>query len=221
MKSGELKLGYYTSAVVSFVIPVLVAIGVSLLVYFKATSSGRNGWKWVAIFLGAVFILPFAIGALGYLLGLGVLAYLFIAAAPEYKHKQKATQKPAQLGWADKFPQAKYKFCKKGYGIAVDVEGEMLHLKALEKEMSYPFSSVRNWESNIATGGGMYGGGAYGVGHNLRRNIENKHNTGLFITVKDIENPKWKIEFPGSERELEREFARWMEILNQCINKDL
>ena len=219
MKSGELKLGYYTSAAVSFVLPVLVAIGLSFLVYFKANSTGRNGWKWVAIFLGAVLILPFAIGALGYLLGLGVLGYLFFAAAPE--NRQKPTNKPTELGWAEKFPQAKYKFYKKGYGIAIDLEGETLHLKELAREMSYPFSSVRDWKSNIATGGMVLGGGAFGAGQRIRQGIENKRDTGLFISVKDIENPKWRIEFPGSARELENELARWMEILNQSINKDV
>lgn len=201
-------------AVADFVgIKGLVAIGLSLIVYLKATSTGRTGSIWVAIFLGAVFILPFAIGALGYLFGLGVLGYLFIAARPE--------QKPTEPGWADKFPQAKYKFYNKGYGIAIDVEGETLHLKELAREMSYPFRSVRDWKSNIATGGMLSGGGAFGAGQRIRQGIENKRDTGLFVTVKDIENPKWKIEFPGSARELENELARWMEILNQSINKDV
>ena len=203
-----------------FVIGGLAAIGLSLLVYFRATSTGRNGWKWVAIFLGTVFILSFAIGALGYLLGLGVLGYLFIAAAPENR------QKPTKLGWADKFPQAKYKFYNEGYGIAVDVEGATLHLKELAREMSYPFSSVRDWTTNIATGGRLAAGGnlsmvAAAIEHNIRQEKENKRNTGLIITVKDIENPRWKIQFPGSESAIENELARWMEILNQSINKDV
>ena len=42
--------------------------------------------------------------------------------------------------------------------------------------------------------------------------IEDDH---FFVTVRDIDNPKWRIAMSDSNTQ-----ARWMEILRQSINED-
>jgi hypothetical protein len=39
-------------------------------------------------------------------------------------------------------------------------------------------------------------------------------NTGFFVTVRDVDNPKWRIEMRDEATQ-----ARWMEILRQEINE--
>lgn len=43
-------------------------------------------------------------------------------------------------------------------------------------------------------------------------------NTGLWLTVKDIEWPKWFVKFEY-DKNTEIELTRWMEILQQNINE--
>jgi hypothetical protein len=111
----------------------------------------------------------------------------------------------------------------------VDKKNRKLYLKNGNKQKSYAFSDVREWSTNIASGGKSRGATNIGnvgaaVGESIRIKKENKRRTGLFINVKDVDNPKWKISFKyngeKSNDELEQQLARWMEILNQSINEN-
>jgi hypothetical protein len=90
---------------------------------------------------------------------------------------------------------------------------------------TYSFSDIREWEVNHVRPGqvGMaYGGGVNGLTHNLAAASKNtqlaneaRASTGLFLTVKDIDHPKWRIAMADPKLQ-----ARWMEILRQSINDD-
>jgi uncharacterized membrane protein YfcA len=127
-----------------------------------------------------------------------------------------------------KLKDSKYKHIYLTSGIGIDVENKTVHLISNSVEKKYSFSDIRNWRTNVASGGGIVGGmattgGMAGTAQNMqilaankRAQKENISESGLFIEVKDIENPLWQIMFEH-DKKLNVELARWMEILNQCI----
>lgn len=107
-------------------------------------------------------------------------------------------------------------------GIAVDSAKQELHLAAGGAYKVYPFSKIRSWETNIASGGMVtyapnFTSGIAATAGNLRQQRENRENTGLFLEVKDVDHPKWHIEFPP--KDIKRQLERWMEILRQEVNE--
>lgn len=129
--------------------------------------------------------------------------------------KGKSTGVPS--GIPDHLNDLKFKHFYAKTGIAVDTEKQEIHLKDRSNYKVYRFDQIRSWESNVRTGGGVYGGGMNGVAANLANMRANRESTGLFIKVKDVEFPEWKIEFPlGSAK---KELTRWMEILQQTLNE--
>lgn len=117
-------------------------------------------------------------------------------------------------------------------GIAIDPERKILRLRKdaySKRELikDYPFSEVREFE-RVSMRGGQAVGGYMGVGmqgataatlgniglaaQNRRIARENQMASGIFITVKDIDHPKWRVAF-GPEKDMDR----WMEILRQCL----
>jgi hypothetical protein len=100
--------------------------------------------------------------------------------------------------------------------IGVDTINEKLILIKNNKFKEYDFSEVRKWRTNISSGGHITGGRPmqnYGIER------ENIAESGLFIEVKDIENPVWQIMF-AHDKNLKMELAKWMEILTQHINEN-
>ena len=108
----------------------------------------------------------------------------------------------------------KYSFSNSGTGIAISPERKIVKLKLKNNVKEYPFSDVRKWETNISSGGHIMGGGTQVLGHNIRTNRKNKVESGLFIKVKDIDNPEWRIAMMNK-----KEQNRWMEILQQTMNE--
>ena len=132
------------------------------------------------------------------------------------------------------FPGAenlKYKHWCDQTAIAIDGLSKKIYLSNNGVSKIYDFSDVRKWRTNISTGGDIVGGmvmtgGLAGSMHNMRVMAENKRikneneaNSGLFINVKDIDHALWHIKFKSDES-IERELAKWMEILTQFLNED-
>ena len=107
----------------------------------------------------------------------------------------------------------KYSFSNSGTGIALSPEQKIIKLKDKRNVKEYPFSDVRKWSTNISTGGQVMGSGHY-IGHNIAVNRKNKIESGLFIQVKDIDNPEWRVAMLNK-----KEQSRWMEILQQTLNE--
>lgn len=127
--------------------------------------------------------------------------------------------------WTERFPAAKYSFGHGEFGIAVEEQTEKIHLMDSGRVKSYPFTDVRSWKTNLQTGGtaAFVGGGAINaisVGSANRNQLkENEKATGLFVSVRDVDKPVWRIKFSDKQDEEEKQQARWMEILNQVVNK--
>ena len=126
--------------------------------------------------------------------------------------------------WVKKYPDSKYKFAYGEYGIAVSEN--QLHLCEYGYTKSYAFNDVRSWKTNLSTGGNIIGGGNIGqlidVGiANRKQQKSNEQNTGLFVTVRDVDKPVWRIKFSDNEEEEKTQQARWFEILNQTLNENV
>lgn len=111
----------------------------------------------------------------------------------------------------------KYKHFHGKTGIAIDTDKQEVHLKDRANYKVYKYNDIRTWESNVQTGGQTYGGGLNVVAANLANARQITENTGLFIKVKDIDFPEWKISFPM--KSVKNDLNRWTEILRQTLNE--
>lgn len=148
------------------------------------------------------------LGGLPSLLGLGLILWGIVGLARRNTSKS---------GFGEGY---KYSFSYGKTGIAVCPEKRLVKLREKSLVKEYPFEMIRSWESNIQTGGmAVHGGssftGATNVGAaNLGRSIANRRASGFFVYTKDIDNTTWRVEMFEK-----KEQAKWMEILQQCINE--
>lgn len=105
-----------------------------------------------------------------------------------------------------------------GTGIAINKEAQTLTLHAGGHSKTYAYADVRNWESVKERAGEVVGvagfAGIAALASNSRAKKEAEANTGFFVTVRDVDNPIWRIEMKDKGMQ-----ARWMEILRQEINE--
>ena len=158
-------------------------------------------------------------GGLSVLLGLILLAWaiwLFIKAikhGPVEKVGDPFKQRMAEM---------QYSHFYRDSGVALDTGAKEIHLLAKGVHKVYPYAKIRTWETNVASGGMILAapGAAASLAAtaaNMRQSKINKSSTGLFFEVKDIDFPKWQIEFPA--KNIEYQLQRWMEILRQEVNE--
>lgn len=113
---------------------------------------------------------------------------------------------------------AAHSFSHGGTAIAIYPDKQVLLLKQGSKSKEYAFPDIRGWETNTQSGGEIIAtgwAGATTLGHNIRTARGNKSASGLFVQVRDIDNPVWRI---NMLRKTDQQ--RWMEILRQTINND-
>ena len=132
--------------------------------------------------------------------------------------------------WLRALPDTKYKYGNDEHGIALDEAKSEIHLFTYGISKTYPFSEIRGFTTNIATGGKMiagFGTGLAATAHalsvasaNKAQERQNQDATGIFISVKDIDHPEWRIKFSKYPHDEERLQKQWMEIFRQVVNKD-
>ena len=124
-------------------------------------------------------------------------------------------------GWLAQYPNMRYSHHAYKSGIALDDQKRVIHLLEGKISKSYSYDEVRSWNTNIQTGGTVYGGGFAGAIGTIESGMNNMKNTGLFITVKDVEHPAWRISLcKPNHRDARRIHANWMEIMQQSLNQD-
>lgn len=126
-------------------------------------------------------------------------------------------KKAIPSGIPENVSEFKYKHFHGKTGIAVDTDKREVHLKDRGNYKVYKFHEIRSWEINVSTGGQIYGGGLNVLAANLANARQNTDSTGLFIKVKDVDFPEWKISFPL--KSVKNDLKRWMEILQQTLNE--
>ena len=162
---------------------------------------------------------------------------LFLMGAPFiasgfYLFKRLATKMLAKESILNELPEimnADYKHVIGDSAIALNKSTQTLFLANGSTRKTYSFQDVRNWNYAVLAGGASLGGRfekgvvgqiqAFTTAKEYVRNAKNiAAGSGLFIEVKDIDHPKWRIEFARSNL-MEAELLRWMEILRQNINE--
>jgi hypothetical protein len=111
-----------------------------------------------------------------------------------------------------------YEHALQDTAIAINTKARTLSLRVGQKWKTYPFADVREWRTNKQTSGQVVAGNLTGavaaLGPSIRAGREADAATGLFVTVRDIDNPQWRIAMYDVATQ-----ARWMEILRQSINE--
>lgn len=163
--------------------------------------------RWVI--LGAVCgLIPF----FGWLVGIGFLLDLLFGTKGDSGSETSAAAKAFGQG-------AQYAYVADNTGIAVDPARKTVRLKNGSTIQAYPFSAVREWRTNLSSGGAIIGAtgtaGFAAAGANLSNERANRKNSGLFVSVRDIDHPEWRIDMPNENNQ-----KRWMEIMRQSINND-
>lgn len=98
-------------------------------------------------------------------------------------------------------------------GIALNPATRKIALIEAGVRKAYSFDDIREWQTIHETAGQVIGGGLQGAVANIGANSTAAARSGLFITVRDIDRPKWRIVMP------QKEHARWMEIMRQVVNE--
>jgi hypothetical protein len=176
-----------------------------------------------SILLGGVGILLILAGVSarrdgGFTIFWGVVALLWAA----FKFKSATRPKDHSRGLPEDARQAMLPLAYKHFagrsGIAIDPAQRLVHLVADGKYKRYGFTDIRNWSTNLHTGGMHMTGGFAGAAANLATQRQNAESSGLFLEVKDIDYPLWKIRFAEkTAKDYEMQLARWSEILRQHL----
>lgn len=161
-----------------------------------------------SFFLGHIFA-PF--GLIGFLVGV-VLIVMGAVQASSSSSNTSTTE-----GFGAGFT---YSFESNNTGIALSTDRQVVKLKEKKNIKEYAFTDIREWECNLASGGeivftgGSFSGGMAVLGENRRNKNRNVAASGLFVTVRDIDNPVWRVEMLDKKSQ-----QRWMEIMRQCVNE--
>ena len=107
----------------------------------------------------------------------------------------------------------KYQLYSNNSGIAITTNGKII-VSTGAKAKSYDFSSVREWRTSLQAPGMAFGGGLNGAMVNMVEMNRAAQNTGLFLLVKDIEDPEWHIKIRNK-----KVLSKWYEILHQELNE--
>lgn len=172
-----------------------------------AKLKGRSWLAWGAI--GTVCGLIPIIGFIGWIIA------VIIVLAGSSKHVL-----PAEV--VNAFTQgAKYSHMEGHTGIALVPDERVIRLKNGPFIKQYTFADVRAWRVNSQSGGGIINtstnlaSSVAAASANSRIRRENQQASGLFVQMRDIDMPEWRIDMPSQQQQ-----ARWMEIMRQLINDD-
>jgi hypothetical protein len=174
-------------------------------------------WAWALVVgvpsLAQVFLGERGAGFLGFL-------GLLIAFAPLGLRMWARQARKARWAGAHAGMLSEVGIAAGDYEHGEDDTGIALKLLHAGQWRTYPFSDVRGWTTSLVRPGqvGMVGGNlassVAAMGAEARAKHDAAADTGLFVEVRDVDRPKWRIAMADG-----REQARWMEILRQEINE--
>jgi hypothetical protein len=113
---------------------------------------------------------------------------------------------------------AKFVHMEAGTVIVLNPERRRMALAVGGDAKVYGYDEVREWSAQKESRGGSVGIGVAGTiaagSASIAASRQADLNTGLFVTVRDIDHPLWRISmFEASDR------ARWSEILRQELSE--
>lgn len=113
----------------------------------------------------------------------------------------------------------KFAHMEAGTIIVLNTQRRRLALAAGGDAKVYGYDDVREWEARkVSRTGGAVGFGGVGTiaagSQNIAASMQADRETGLFLTMRDVEHPEWRVSmFDSSDR------ARWAEILGQELKE--
>ena len=181
------------------------------------------GWLWTLVIIWGLFWTA----TLGAGIGPGYALFAFLVGwAPAslliwfVLHRATKREKihAAMLSAAGVQASTGCDHAEKGAGIAINKSAKTLTLLTDGFWKTYPYADVREWETRKEHAGEVVGvgvqGGMAAIGANVRAERKAAANTGLFVSVKDVDHAKWRIEMKDEGMQ-----ARWMELLRQELNE--
>lgn len=162
---------------------------------------------------------------IGYVQAFDKLGVFLLAWAPAslllwfamHRASQRDASHPQMLQEAGMTPGMGFDYAQEGTGIAINKQSKTLSLQINGFSKTYPYADVREWVSQEERAGQVVAVGLQGLaalGANARAAKDAEANTGFFVTVRDIDNPQWRIAMKDKPTR-----ARWMELLRQEINE--
>jgi len=103
--------------------------------------------------------------------------------------------------------------------IVLNPNTRKISLSVCGESKVYGYNEVREWDARkVSRAGGAVGFGGVGTiaagSQNIAASMKADRETGLFLTMRDIEHPQWRVSmFDASDR------ARWAEILRQELSE--
>ncbi|OEZ97973.1 DUF4755 domain-containing protein [Duganella phyllosphaerae] len=103
--------------------------------------------------------------------------------------------------------------------IVLNPNTRKISLSVSGESKVYGYDEVREWDARkVSRTGGAVGFGGVGTiaagSQNIAASMKADRETGLFLTMRDIEHPQWRVSmFDASDR------ARWAEILRQELSE--
>lgn len=162
-----------------------------------------NGW--IIILIGIVLLIIPPIGAFTIVVGI-------------FKLRNPGPKNAPDPGFLQEAKGYQYVHSYDNTGIAYDPSTRrvkllnMFNRKLVTRD--YDLQQLRGYESKRLSGGQILGTGAQAAGTGIRIDHENRMGSGVFINVKDVDYPKWRIAFHRKDTALQN---RWEEILNQAF----
>ncbi len=190
---------------------------------------GKAKMKYFLIVIGAIIIF---IGLDDLLRGklFSALLYIGVGASIIYVNYKKLNSKAKEKQAEEDFlsvpivAEAEYKHVFSNTAIALNTKQRKVILASGEAMKSYDFSQIKSWKYEMYESGPTLGTGADGLSQAIRVAAEgmkyNNANSGIFIQVKDIEFPEWRIafNFADTKKPARKEMLKWMEIFDQFVN---
>lgn len=170
--------------------------------------------------IGAPLALALGDGLVSKLMGLAValapLAFTLRARAAVRRDERLLLQAARDaVGAKD---DARYQHVEVGTAIVLNPTSRRVALAQGSKSKIYDFADIRGWDVRKERASGTVGIGVEGTiaagSQNIAASKQADLETGLFMTVRDIDNPVWRISmFEADDR------ARWSEILRQQLEE--
>lgn len=147
-----------------------------------------------------------------------VVIFLIIVGVSALSSNKKKLSSTRVLGLAkDLFgEEVSYWYDKFNTGIVIDKNHEKVLLVEGEKSQVFNISQIRSYEKKKCD---IYIPTVNGINANIARckaYADARRQTGLFITVSDVEHPVWRISMQD-----ENDQQRWYEILTQLFEGTL
>jgi len=169
------------------------------------------GFVWIA---GCALFIPY-IGFSAFLFA--IPGALLIWDLRRTKARKNASQKIIKDLCGGSFPRFHHFEAMTGVTLN-ESKSEIILTNRKGMVKSYPYSFIRAWEIKEETPGQVISGALVGSisagAANARSGAQARRNTGLFIQVKDIDYPEWRVSMFGRN-----DRKRWFENLNQSINE--